>query len=91
MSDTIKTWGVGTYAYTQLINHLNQEKASLLEKIEHYERELQINLNKTNGASKKSKQQMGFETNGYLDNLDEYSSNSLEKNFEFYYERNIRP
>ena len=88
MSDTIKTWGVGTYAYTQLINHLNQEKASLLEKIEHYERELQMNSNKTtNWASKKSKQ-IGFEY-GYLDNLDDFNSN--EKSYDFYYERNIRP
>lgn len=88
MSDTIKTWGVGTYAYTQLINHLNQEKASLLEKIEHYERELQMNSNKTtNGTNKKSKQ-IGFE-HGYLDNLDDFNSN--EKSYDFYYERNIRP
>lgn len=91
MSDTIKTWGVGTYAYTQLLNHLNQEKASLLEKIEHYERELQINLNKTtNGTGKKTKhQQTGFENGFNIDNLDDL--NTLEKNFEFYYERNIRP
>ena len=24
VSDTVTTWGVGTYAYTQLVNHLNQ-------------------------------------------------------------------
>jgi len=40
MSDTVSTWGSGTYAYTQLVNHLNQEKACLLEKVEHYERDL---------------------------------------------------
>jgi hypothetical protein len=40
MSDHIFTWGTGTYALTSLMNHLNQEKASLLEKVEHYERDL---------------------------------------------------
>jgi hypothetical protein len=24
MSDTVTTWGTGTYAFTQLVNHLNQ-------------------------------------------------------------------
>jgi hypothetical protein len=23
-TDQIETWGVGTYAYTQLVNHLNE-------------------------------------------------------------------
>ena len=84
VSETIKTWGVGTYAYTQLINHLNQEKASLLEKMEHYERELNINVNKTNGTHRKSKQ------NGFDHSLDS-SGDFYEKNIEFIYEKNIRP
>ncbi len=24
MSETVKSWGVGTYVFTQLVNHLNQ-------------------------------------------------------------------
>ena len=84
MSDTIKTWGVGTYAYTQLTNHLNQEKASLLEKMEHYERELNISASKINGTSRKSKH------NGFDHSMDG-SDGFYEKNIEFIYEKNIRP
>jgi len=46
-SETITSWGCGTYVFTQLFNHLNQEKASLIEKMEHYERELSAKPRKT--------------------------------------------
>ena len=86
MSESIKTWGVGTYAYTQLINHLNQEKASLLEKTEHYERELHINTaTKTPTNGRKSKQNNIND----LDFNDDFNTNS--RNIEFYFEINIRP
>ena len=49
VSDTVTTWGVGTYALTSLVNHLNQEKATLLEKVENYEREPPASHLRTSG------------------------------------------
>ena len=40
VSDTVVTWGVGTYAYTQLVNHLNQvyisSKLNILFRLKFY-------------------------------------------------------
>ncbi|RNA43834.1 intermediate filament tail domain [Brachionus plicatilis] len=82
MSDTVVNWGTGTYAYTSLVNHLNQERASLLEKIEHYEREVQVSLKKK------------IDTNQIRERLDELDLDEkfdFSRDFEFYYEKNIRP
>lgn len=102
MSDTVTNWGIGTYAFTSLVNHLNQvsfkifeffvkklilsnfkqEKANLLEKLEHYEREIQVNVNKDNFAKASTALKEKF-----ID-LDQ---NFIDRDFEFYFERNVRP
>lgn len=93
-SETVKTWGYGTYAFTQLVNHLNQEKASLLEKMEHYERDLQLNVNKSS-ESQESMNEFGLNTarDAYnsLRGYNNISENLMDNEFEFYFERNIRP
>lgn len=75
---------MGTYAFTQLVNHLNQEKANLLEKTEHYERDIQVNVQKDGKRVSKS----------LRDNFDELNDvnskfGNLENEFEFYYEKNV--
>ena len=90
MSDTVTNWGVGTYAFTQLVNHLNQEKASLLEKMEHYERELQIKTTKE--TSRIGLEKLDERENGYSDVYNDTGYGKIiDRDFEFYYERNIRP
>lgn len=92
-SDTVKTWGIGTYAFTQLVNHLNQEKANLLEKVEHYERDLQLNVNKVSNKNEFGSTNSIRET--YRDNYNDanYNGNAsmMDNDFEFYFEKNIRP
>jgi len=89
-SETVKTWGVGTYAFTQLVNHLNQEKASLLEKVEHYERDLNManNISKSNNASSSSLNEFKFNNR---DSHQSFNNFGEDKQFEFYFEKNIRP
>ncbi|CAF1129739.1 unnamed protein product [Brachionus calyciflorus] len=81
MSETVKNWGNGTYAYTSLVNHLNEERASLLEKIEHYEREIQVPVNRIDKDRIQNR----------LDELDLDKKINFEQDFEFYFERNLRP
>ncbi len=101
MSDHIVTWGTGTYALTSLMNHLNQEKASLLEKVEHYERDL---VPSTSGYSSSSSSKNNHRMSNGLrnDSLDSMRGDSFydlnssndgyyNNNYEFYYEKNIRP
>lgn len=57
MSESTVNWGVGTYVQTTLLNHLNEEKASLLEKLEHYERALPSESLSSNNTYKKNQQQ----------------------------------
>jgi hypothetical protein len=95
MSDSVQTWGVGTYAFTQLVNHLNQEKASLLEKVEHYEREVQKEpIDTTNNSNNRR-----IISKNIRHNFDDYDSkfedditvDNLGNQYEFYYEKNVRP
>ncbi len=104
MSDHIVTWGTGTYALTSLMNHLNQEKASLLEKVEHYERDL-VPSNTSSGYSthsSSSKNNQRISNNLRNDSLESMRGDSIyelnssndgfyNNNYEFYYEKNIRP
>lgn len=95
-SETTKTWGIGTYAFTQLSNHLNQEKASLLEKAEHYERDLQLNANKSNNefADSAKLKDFGFNNNvrhSYKSFGNNIKESLADNEFEFYFERNVRP
>lgn len=92
-SETVRTWGIGTYAFTQLLNHLNQEKASLLEKTEHYERDLQINVNKTNHHEEISSRLNQLGLNNVRESYKQFSNsgNMMDNEFEFYFERNVRP
>ena len=112
MSDDISTWGTGTYAFTQLVNHLNQvyccvcfirhlilyykrfllkkkEKSSLLEKVEHYERDLQVNVKKSNDTHR-SAMSFGSDLGNGHEVLSDFSTN-LDNEYEFYYEKNVRP
>lgn len=93
-SETTKNWGIGTYAFTQLVNHLNQEKASLLEKVEHYERDLQLNTNKTNDIHENAKlSDFGFNNvrSSYKNFGNNIKESYADNEFEFYFEKNIRP
>lgn len=61
---------------------LVQERASLLEKMEHYEREVQVNVNKKLDPN---------EIRNKLDALDLNENFDFSRDFEFYFEKNIRP
>lgn len=92
LQSDIKTWGIGTYAFTQLVNHVNQEKASLLEKVEHYERDLQLNVTKSNNASSSSLNEYG-NSNGrdHYHGYGNHNDGHTDRQYEFYFEKNVRP
>ena len=76
------------------MNHLNQEKATLLEKVEHSERDLQVNVSKSNQHVDLSSQLSEFGMNNVREAYKNYSSNGdsmMDREFEFYFEKNIRP
>ena len=62
-----------------------KEKASLLEKVEHYERDLQPSSNK----SSEKRIHKSADSN-YIDDFDDFQ-NDVQTNYEFYYEKNLRP
>ena len=69
------------------MNHLNQERASLLEKIEHYERDLHPSLGKANDIRTDE-----FGMRNVRDDLNNDSRDThVDTDFEFYFEKNYRP
>jgi hypothetical protein len=62
-----------------------KEKASLLEKVEHYERDLQPSSNKS------SEKRVHKSADSDCINDYEDFQNDVQTNYEFYYEKNLRP
>lgn len=71
---------------------MNQEKASLLEKVEHYERDLQLNVTKSNNASSSSLNEYG-NSNGrdHYHGYGNHNDGHTDRQYEFYFEKNVRP
>lgn len=74
-----------------------KEKATLLEKVEHYERDIQINRSTTDAHRKTTSAASRFAETFFGVDLDADGTAARDpdvnvaRDFEFYYERNVRP